>query len=209
MDIKNDRIQVYSGGVDEKGQKLEPEEQKTERVFDVDAGVNMHGNARTVGTIASQIIVESTVGEMAVTLRGMCGDCKYFDQSKWLKDLAKADAPLAPIQARQAVNGVREYLLQQQSPTLIDAATDAAGDFDIEIALRQSGYCYALFAYFRNLNESEFDSTTVVHATSSCPKFVRTKTDPQGFFEPRNNDAARLGALKYDKLMRMASSIKK
>lgn len=208
MEAKSDRFEVFSGGVDEKGQHLEPEEQLVQRVIDVDAPTNMQGSTRQVGTIPTQIIAQSTVGDLGITLRGMCGDCKYFDQKRWLADLERADSPLAPIEFRQQVQALRYEIYSTNSPTLADQAVDATGELDPDVALRQSGYCHALYSYFRNLGESREDASVICHSSSSCPKFVRTATEPAGFFEPRDNDAVRLGAKKYDQIMRLASSLK-
>lgn len=210
MKIQADLLKISSGALNLKGEKLEPEQQLVRREVSVQAPVK-HGQGTVgtdVGVIPTKIITDQTAGEQAVAMRSLCGNCKHFRNDLWMRDLNKADSPGAPIERRRAVNQIRAALLQTQSHKLTESAVGADGDFDIEAALRQLGYCQALFSFFKNMGKANDEAMTLVHPASSCPNDVRTPAAPEGFFEYKDLEAEKVANANYDKIMNIASGKK-
>jgi hypothetical protein len=206
MKIKGDFLKITSGALNVKGEKVEPEEQLARREVQLDIetkhGFGAHGE--TVGSIPGSIVRDRTAIEAARSMTALCGNCKWFAREKWISDLGKADSPDAPIERRRAVNQIRAALLQTQNIKVTEQSTGADNDVDIEHALKQLGYCYALYSFFKNNGKSNEESMTLVHPASSCPEDVRSTANPDGLFEVRSKDAEKAGTNAYDSIMRRA-----
>lgn len=210
MKIRGDMLKISSGALNIKGEKLEPEEQLARREVSVDAPVKLGaGSMGThVGVIPSAIVTDQTAGEQANAMRNLCGNCLHFRNDRWLRDLAKADSPASPIEKRRAVNQIRAALLQTQSTKVVSASGGADGDLDVEHALRQLGYCQALFEFFKGAGRPNDTAITLVHPASSCPADVRTVATPEGFFQYASPEARKIANANYDKVLQMAAGKK-
>ncbi len=210
MKIRSDLLKISSGALNVKGEKLEPEEQLARREVTVDAPVK-HGfgaQGTNVGVIPSKIITDQTAGQQAHAMRSLCGNCIHFRNREWLHDLKQADSPTSPIEKRRAVNKIRAAILQTQSPEVVKQAGGADGDIDVEHALRQLGYCMALFEFFKGAGKSNEEAVTLVHPASSCPADVRSVGNPDGFFQYASPEARKAADANFDRIMQTAQGKK-
>jgi hypothetical protein len=209
MKIRSDLLQISSGALNVKGEKLEPEEQAVRRETVIEGGAETkHGVGtlgKTVGAIPYSIVSEHSAIEFAEQTMYLCGNCKHFRNDLFLKDLAKAESPAAPIARRRAVNQIRAALLQTAPVT---DAVDKDGSTNIEAELRVLGYCGALYEFFQNAGQSKEDSMVLLKPTSHCPADVCTDANPHGFFEPSGTAAKVAQAANYDSVMQQAQGKK-
>lgn len=209
MKIRKDILQVGSGMLSVDGTKLEAEQQPVRRVLTVDAPVTHGsgpGNGRNVGAIATEIVTENQSAiDVATHRMSLCGNCKWFRNPEWIRDLNNADSPLATIERRRMVNEIRGALLTTRNANLAEMHEGQDGDLDVEAALRQLGYCKALFETFKNMGNSNEDATVLVHPLSCCPDDVRKQMPPHGFYEPKDREAKKVGTANYDRIMSKAS----
>ena len=210
MKIRGDLLKISSGALNLKGEKLEPEEQMVRREVIVDAPVK-HGfgaMGTNVGVIPSKIVTDQTAIQQATAMRSLCGNCLHFRNAEWLRDLAKADSPEAPIERRRAVNKIRAAIMQVQNPAVAAKSVSAEGDLDVEHALHRLGYCKALFEFFKGAGRSNDEAITIVMPESSCPADVRSDGNPDGFFQFASPEAEAAAYANYDSVMNVAAGKK-
>lgn len=201
MDIKKEYLRVSVGATDEKGDKLEPEEQQVDRVMTVDANVTSGGGMKQEGSMAINIVASSSVIDLATRSKGLCGNCRYFDNKTWRRDLERIQSPFGSIIAKKMLNELRMMLLQTGNANLKETPD---GDIDLEGKLQEHGYCKALFAVYKDRGESNEDATVLVIPESSCPAEFCNETQPLGWFRPINKAAEKTGVGNYDRLLNAA-----
>lgn len=210
MKIKSDLLQVSAGAMNAKGEKLEAEEQVVRRevVTDIAAKHGMGAMGKVVGSIPMKVVTEHSAIDFAKDTASRCGNCKFFRNDLFIRDLKKAESPGAPIARRRAVNQIRAALLQTQNGSVAEQAVGLDGDFDVEASLQTLGYCTALYEFHKNAGQSDEDAMTLVHPVSSCPQDVRTAANPDGFFQFANKFSEQVGMSNYDAVMRQAQGKK-
>jgi hypothetical protein len=194
--IKSDLLQIRSDARHADGTKAEPEEQPAARIIETDASVT-HGTTPTNQTMRTQIVAESTAGQLANSLSHSCGQCKWFDNRGFQEAIRKSDHPAAPLEARQAVNDIRAALLMTGNATMESKHIGMDGDTDVEAMLMACGFCKALTEHYKE--------DVIVYPLSSCPEEVRTPTQPNGYFQPANRGAVKAGNLVRDDILKRAS----
>jgi hypothetical protein len=203
MEIKGDRIEVATGATDEKGRLLEPEAQPARRVIDVKGNVQLSGGQQLGDTIPTRFVVE---GDDTVTwakaLMGLCKRCIHFDNPSWRRHIAENEIADA-MEDRLELNKMRAYLMETQSIELQDAHASMDGDMDVEHALHSMGICRAMTEIYRE--------RCVVHPLGGCPP--ADQPGPHGedlskLFKPRDAEAVKSGASKYDAILRAAQGRK-
>lgn len=197
MKIKADLLKVQHVDRAPDGTKIEPEQQAAARVITMDAPVE-HGSIATGRTMPTQIIAETTAGVLAGKLRSMCRTCAYFNRSAWRRMVSESDSPAAPLEAREAVNKVREALLFTENAEVQEMHSTAHpdNDFDVDNAVMSMGVCRALTEHMKEL--------VAVHPLSSCPITVAAPDRPEGFYKARSKDAERSATNAYDEVMAAA-----
>ncbi len=211
MKIQGDMLKISSGALNVKGEKLEPEEQMVRREVSVAAPVKhgMGAIGTDVGSIPATIVTDQTAGVQANAMRTLCGNCLHFRNDRWLRDLKKADSPASPIEKRRMVNKIRAAILQTQNIKVTESAgAGTDGDMDVENALRQLGYCQALFEYLKGQGKPNEEAMVLVHPASTCPADVRTANTPDGFFQYATPEARAVANANYDKILQMAAGKK-
>lgn len=200
MNIKNDEIRISTINFNEKGDKLEPEEQAAARIITADSPM-MHGqglSGKVVGAIPTQIIADTTAGEMAQTLRHQCRSCKHFDHENWVKILRTKN--LSEIRSdHEQLNNLRARLLQTQNASLTEMHTAVDGDIDIEHAMASLGLCRAL--------TETLQDAVIVHPLGSCPDEVITVSSPHGLYQSKDEQAAKEAASLYDLILRKTTNL--
>lgn len=198
-------LQIGTGMLAVDGTKLEPEQQPVRRVVTIDAPVDLRGTGQVVGSIPTEVVTENrTADDVARGFTHLCGNCKWFRNHEWVRDLRNADSPMAPLERRRAINEIRGALLTTRNADLASMHEGQDGDLDVEAALHQLGYCKALYDMFKNQNMSNEDATVLVHPLSCCPTDVRKANPPGGFFTPKDGEARRVGSQNYDRILRKA-----
>lgn len=206
MRIKKDLLKISSGALNVKGERLEPEEQVVRREVTVAIDAK-HGQGKIgkhVGTIQGSIVTDTTALETATAMRHLCGNCKFFRNDLWMRDLKKNDSPESPIEKRRAVNQIRAALLQTQNMKMTEFSSSQDGDFEVEHAMRSLGYCQALFEFQKAQGKNNEEATTLVHPASSCPQDVKSEANPHGFFTPASKEAQRQSDANFDSIMQRA-----
>lgn len=196
MKIKADLLRVRSVPVDDKGQKMEPEAQPAQRILKTDSEVTTR-DGKKLGSIPTDIVYETSAGELAQAMRHPCFQCKHFDQKAWFKLFRSWTDPGAPKAMREQLNAIRAALLTTNNAKLADQHVSQEGDMDVEHALSQLGIC-------RVLTEVHNDAI-IVHPTGGCPPEICTPTQPDGFYEAKDKDADRLGSQTFDNVMKLAT----
>ena len=193
--IKSDLLKVRHVPFDLKGDKVEPEAQPAARVISTDSEVTMNMRGNSVGAIPTQIIAETTAGEVAETMRAKCFLCKRFDSKAW-NQIRKLWGNSADKDTFEKLNKIRYALLTMRNNEALSPSIDRGGDLDVEHALAQLGICQPLTELNRDL--------VIVSPLSTCPDNVCTKDNPKGLFVPKDKEHERLGNTAFDKIMRMA-----
>lgn len=206
MRIKKDLFKVWRGQTDEKGQRLEPEQQTVQHVFQGSAPVNTtspgilsHG---LQGNIPLEIVAHSAAHEFARQSSAQCGSCKYFNRTAWLKMLNDADNPGSSEAERHSVNSIRAEILLRMPDS--DSHAGGDGDYDVEHSMKSMGMCYAMREYYKS-KDGQDPGIMGVWPTSSCPEELCTPDKPRGLFKPKDLDAEKIGTTNYDNVMNTAA----
>lgn len=196
MKIKQDLLHITNTPTLDDGTPAEPEQQTASRVLltDADAATT---TGKAVGAMNAQVIIESSAGEMARALRGMCSNCKHYDNAAFQRFLSQADHPASPMHVREGVNELRAALLQTYNAQLQTMHAGADGDMDVEHALKQLGFC-------RALGEIHKDDI-IVHPLSSCPPETITDSTPSGLYQSKDRASERAGDKAYDNILKRAA----
>jgi hypothetical protein len=196
MRIKQDLLRVRPA-LAVNGEKLEAEQMPMQRVQTVDAPANIAGNQ--VGSIPTEIITDTTVGEMAANMRHPCFSCKNWNRRAWKALYMRWVDPTTPIAERQQLNAIRAALLTTNNATIHDRNEGEDGT-DVEHALGELGIC-------EPLTEIRKDPV-IVYPTATCPPEVRTPQQPDGLYKAKDRDNARMGGSVFDNVMRLATGKK-
>lgn len=196
MKIRSDLLQVRSGGRHEDGTKAEAEEQPVARVLTTDAPVSMSTGKQTNQTMHTEIVAESTAGQLAEALAHTCGQCKWFDNRGFQEAIRKSDHPAAPIDVRQTVNDIRAALLMTGNASMESRHTGVDGDTDVEAMLMACGFCKALTHHFKD--------DVIVYPLSACPAEVRSPGSPHGYFEFASRGAVKGSNTVRDNILQRA-----
>lgn len=201
MKIRRELMHVTTERRHIDGELYEPEEQTVTRVLDVNAPTGLSSGQAAPSNLATQVVVEAPAHEVAEAMSHPCRNCRFFDRARFQLWLSKADHPMAPMPLRTAVNEIRAALLMSNNSTLIDSEIkDANQDTDVEATMKLLAVCGALTEHYRN--------TTTVHPLSTCPREVKTKDRPHGFFVSRHGGATLEGKAIYDDIMKTAAGKK-
>lgn len=198
MKIRADKIRIRTVPFDDKGDKMEPEAQPVQRIFETESQVTSQ-DGTLKGATPTQVIYETTVGELATAMRSPCFSCKHFDAHAWQKILSVWNDPTSSLEQRAQLNQCRAALLQTGNAELQEAHTnplDKEQDMDVEHALSVLGICRPISEIMRE--------PVIVYPTSSCPGEFCTPTQPNGFYDAKDKDADRLGSATYDNVLKTA-----
>ena len=198
MKIKNDMIKIQTAAMDAQGNKLEPEAQPAARVISTDANVN-GTNQKALGALNSEIVLQTTAGEIANGVRRQCFQCKHFDTDAFRQ--YRRNCEVSPhMDKRREINAIRAALLETQNVRIAERHVDKDGEMDAEHALQFLGICHPL-------TEIHSDAV-VVYPIGTCPDEVCTPSQPNGLFTPKSSEADRQSAKSFDEIMLRAAGKK-
>jgi len=200
--IKRDLFKVHRGQMDEKGQKLEPEQQTVQHIYQgtTPLSVSTPGILRegVQGNIPLEIVAHATAAEVARSVSATCGQCKNFNRSAWIKMLSVADNPGSSAAERHGVNQIRaEILMRMPEP---EKHVGADGEYDVNHTLHSMGMCFPLREYYKE-KDGKDPGIMAVFSESSCPLEICTPDKPFGLYQPKDLDAEKIGATNYDRVM--------
>lgn len=200
--------------------KVDPEGQTAVREFAVQAPAGyQQGNAGAGGVGDQQGVIPaivqytSTVGELAQGKRSACVACKHFDNRAWRKFVENSTGPLSTAESRQTIETLRNRLILKGAGYM-----KKDGTLDVEESLMSFGICRVLSDWVESVvgrNPMHWPITPQPEA--NCPPSchagtakldVVTPAAPYGFFVPKDLDAEKVGAHRYDQVMRLAQGRK-
>lgn len=175
----------------------------------VPAGPGSAGKVNAIGSIPSVIEYKTQAGEMANAMRTSCHVCKHFDVKAWREFVAAATGPASRAEDRQTIEKLKERLLADNIGVF-----GLDGAFDLEATLMSFGICRVLSDWVEGIvgrNPMHWPVVPDQHAT--CPTYVAvpgarmevvTVAQPLGLFKPRDLDAKKIGAKRYDDVLHAA-----
>lgn len=185
MEIKRDTLTVGGLILDERGDRVEPEQQPVVRTLDAQTVVSGSNGGR-LGVLPGRIQSVQPAGVFADDLRRKCVGCAHFDRRGFAALRKKMTATL---DGHRQLNELRASLLESGNTDIADLHEAEDGDLDVEGALSTMGLCRAFGELVRD--------DVAVHPLANCP-------EGHDFFKPRDNAADKAGAAAYDHIMRLA-----
>jgi hypothetical protein len=196
--------------------QVDPEGQSAVREFTVQspAGYQQSGAGGVVdqqGNIPAIVQYGSTAGEMANARRTSCAGCKNWDNKALRQFISDATGPLANPAWKQTIESMK---------TRIDAAgygyerRDGSGVVDLDVTLNAHGICRPMSDWVEGVTGRDPVFWPVVTwREATCPRSCRagahelpvvTTQQPLGLFVPVDLDAEKIGAKRYDEVLRAA-----
>jgi hypothetical protein len=192
--------------------QVDAEGQTALRRFETRVGAG-HGavNDGGLGSIPGIIEYQTTAGAMANGVRTACAACKHFDQKAWHQFLAVSTGPGSKAEDRETINGMRARLMMAGY-----GPEDDKGELDVEAALASFGICRVLSDWIEGALKvrDPIHWPVVVGRDATCPTYVQarehrmevtTPAAPFGLYAPRDLDAKKIGAARYDAVLQGAS----
>jgi hypothetical protein len=201
MKIRNDLLKVYVGPAPG-GEKVEPEARPVQQHVDMPAQVTGSLNGQNLGQLRTEVVVEGSVAQAALSERWKCKNCVHWNRKEWLRLYRQLNDPTASKTARQYLNDLRGGLLMTQNAQLTEAHTGEDGEFDVEHALQVMGWCAVLNALWKR----DLTNFIITHPQACCPREVQTVQAPQGYWEPNEKERRLQQNLGYDKIMKTAQT---
>ncbi len=194
--------------------KVEPEQQAAVREFTVEApagyqqsGAAGAGNAQ--GSIPAVVRYESTAGQMAQDRMSACTACKHWDNKAWLQYVKMSTGPLATPEQKQTINTLKARIALKGAGYM-----NPDGTLDVDGTLAAFGICRVLSdwvqgvvgkdpLYWPIVTQPEANCPPSCHASASALQVV-TPAQPLGLFVPKDLEAEKIGAKRYDEVLRRA-----
>lgn len=193
MKIDDQKLEIASLPFDEKGQKLEPEEQPA-KIVQTGAAPIAHGGIETGSGLPITIENHLTAGALAATVRDPCGTCKHFNRTAWRSYVKRLSGS---YEGRQKLNAVMAELIMQRHMDFQEMhRSPVDGEFDTDHAVNSLAFCNVL----TEVHAEEI----VVHPLGVCPPEMRSFERPRGSYEARDGDTEKAGAKAFDSVMRAA-----
>lgn len=195
IEIESDVTQIASGVTDDKGQKLEPEEQPARRILGTHIDAN-YGQAIVGKGLRSSVMLYDTAQQFALEAKSECRLCKHWNKRLWKEVLDEAIASPDPLDQKMLFRMMGD-LADSTNPQLQEMQANEEGEMDLYRGLRFFGACM--------IQTEMHHSPVFSHAVSTCQHIL----GPNGervvdYFEPISHNADVQGASAYDRIMSMA-----
>lgn len=164
------------------------------------------------GLIPGKIQYTTNVGDMANGARTACAGCKHFDVRAWQTFLSAATGPASSAESRQTIETMKARIMMAGY-----GYTDNNDEVDIERTIAQHGICRPLSDWVEaSVGRNPIHWPVVAWREASCPNTchagphtlqVVTPAEPLGLFRPKDLDAQKIGAGKYDAVLHAAQSV--
>lgn len=200
-----------------------PEQQRVVRQYNTRAEATPRGGdggmaqGGPLGTIPAAVQYTTSAGEMAQGARTSCGSCKHFDVKAWREFLIKATGPASTPEWRATIRTMEARIAMAGYGYAAD--NDHAED-GVQKTLYNHGICRVLSDWVESQAGRDPNWWPVVPwREASCPTVCRagagkpqlqvvTAQQPYGLYKPRDLDAQKAGAARYDAMMHAAAGKK-
>jgi hypothetical protein len=199
--------------------QVDPEGQAAVREFKLatPAGMQNAGSSGAVdqrGSLPAIVQYATTAGAMANGVRTACAGCKNFDVKAWRKFVSDATGPASSAEMRQTIETMKARIKMAGY-----GYEKANGELDIDQTLLAHGICRPLSDWVEGCTQRDpMFWPVVAWREATCPPSCRagphelkvvTAEQPFGLFKPLDLDAAKIGAGRYDQVLRAAQATKK
>ncbi len=164
------------------------------------------------GNIPGLIQYTTNVGDMANGARSSCAGCAHHDVKAWNRYVDQATGPLSTAEQRQEIDTAKKRIaiaeFGYQNPD---------GTVDLEGTLRSFGICRPLNDWVEGcVGKNPVHWPVFTWRDSNCPRTchagahtlqVVTPEQPMGLYKPRDFDALKFGAKRYDKVLHAAQAV--
>jgi hypothetical protein len=194
--VLDDTLKIASGVRDDKGGKLEPEEQPTRREIAVPADLSL-GNGpeggQQVGQMRAIVSAEMSAVETAVMFASKCDACAYFRPRDWQSLYRRWNDP-SYAEGFRTLNRMRGELLGRGLAELANPGDPEAENVEW-ILVNAMGICGALTECV--------GEPVVVSCENACPATLENGA-PFAAFTPRDSEQKRASVGTYDAILRRA-----
>lgn len=199
---------------------VEPEAQNATREIraEAPAGYQSSGAAGASGKLgAIPAFIQyggTTAGDMANARRTACAGCKHWDQKAWQKFVKNSTGPAANPAWRQTMETIKAriamagYGYQKEGTDLVD----------LDATLNAHGICRVLSDWAEGIaGRDPVFWPFFSWREATCPPFAKagvhelpvvTPESPYGLYQPVDAEASRIGAKRYDEVLRLAQGRK-
>lgn len=202
--------------------QVDPEGQTVMRQYATRAEATPRGPGGQVagsamGSIPASVQYSAKAGEMAQAARTACAGCAHFDVKAWREFLVKATGPASTPEWRETIRTMEGRIMMAGYGYAGDNSNDEDG---VQKTLYNHGICRVLSDWVESqagrdpmwwpvVPWREASCPTVCRAGAGKPELpVVTAQQPYGFFKPKDLDAQKAGALRYDAVMQAAQNRK-
>lgn len=185
--------------------QVDPEGQTAVRRLESTAPIGPQGGS-AVGGIPSVLEYKSTAGALANAVKTACIACRHHNVRAWRAWVAAATGPAATAEQKQTIQTLRGRLLIDGVGIFSDD-----GEFDVEATLMSFGICEVLSDWVKGIvGENPIHWPIVTAKDATCPTYVAvegarmevtTPAQPLGLFRPKDLDARKHGAKRYDAVL--------
>lgn len=197
MKVLDDTLRVATGVRDNKGGKLEPEEQPTRREIAVPANVGLGSGpadgGQHVGTMRAIVSTEMPAIETAALFASKCEACAYFRRADWLRLYRRWNDP-GYAEGFATLNRMRGELLGRGFAELANPGDPEAENVEW-ILTNAMAICGALTECV--------GEPVIVSCENSCPETLENGA-PFAAFTPRDSEQKRASVGTYDAILRRA-----
>lgn len=166
------------------------------------------------GQIPGVIQYQTNVGDMANGARASCAACKNHDVRAWNQYVDRATGPLSTAEERQEIDTAKRRIAIAEF-----GYQNKDGSVDLEATLRAFGICRPLNDWVEGaIGKNPIHWPVFTWRDTGCPRTchagphtlnVVTPEQPLGLFRPKDLDAKKIGAGRYDTVLHAAEAVKK
>jgi hypothetical protein len=166
------------------------------------------------GNIPGLIQYQTNVGDMANGARTACSGCKHHDVRAWNKYVDRATGPLSTAEERQEIQTAKNRIAMAGF-----GYENPDKTVDLEATIRAFGICRPLNDWIEGVvGKNPVHWPVFTWRDSSCPTTchagphtlqVVTPAQPLRLFQPKDLDATKIGAKRYDTVLHAAQAVGK
>lgn len=179
----------------------------------VTAGRGGLGQAQTgsghEGNIPGVIQYTTNVGDMANGARTACAGCAHYDVRAWQKYVREATGPASSAESRQTIQTMKARIMM--------AGYGYEDDSGGETTLMAHGICRPMSDWVEGVvGKDPVHWPVLAWREATCPKTchagahtleVVTPAQPLGLYKPKDLDAKKIGAHRYDGVLNAAQDV--
>lgn len=197
--------------------QVDAEGQQVVQEYNLRAGANAGAPGQagaSLGSIPAVVQYHAgNAGQAAQAARTSCQACKHFDVKAWQEFLVKATGAAATEEWKKTIHTMRSRIMMAGYGYAGDNSNEEDG---VEKTLWNHGICRVLSDWVESQAGRDPSWWPVVPwREATCPTYCRagagkpelqvvTAQQPYGFFQPKDVDAEKAGAIRYDAILHAA-----